>query len=444
MEIDPRKNGVHSLAEGLRAFKKFHDNPEDVFALKDSILRSHHALETLFKHILYQINPILLVSEKLEAKEIVKGYERFFQGNISTVLDEVWTVNLKETIERLQKFRLLKGLEEREYELFLDSVEKLTNYRNKLQHLGLSTDPDEVGRILGNGIPRAIDVLEATYSHLNELMLSSAKFGFLLYGASSLQTSSIVGDLKEIFPDAPSVISLLRHDYDQLIREAIEFFKGQTFYDQKLKLKIVDYGRVGAPPYVPDLLSEGFLNFKCDRLSPTGFEPLSRMRGGAEEEEVPYMAEVHIRQPAFTRDPTNQNFGVAEGSLELEARVMFERADAILNLPDAEEKIAALRRLTAEIKVVIDYQVHALMTDWHYDCVKILKTNGQLSIRLRAVPKGYGIKSEDAELIGQYQSNLNKANAPFRLHAFLEPDGSLKKNYSLEWSIDTKGDIRFT
>ena len=84
------------------------------------------------------------------------------------------------------------------------------------------------------------------------------------------------------------------------------------------------------------------------------------------------------------------------------------------------------------------------MTDWHYDCVKILKTNGQLSIRLRAVPKGYGIKSEDAELIGQYQSNLNKANAPFRLHAFLEPDGSLKKNYSLEWYIDTKGDIRFT
>lgn len=51
MEIDPRKNGIHSLAEALRAFKTFHENPDDVFALKDLILRTHHALETLFKHM---------------------------------------------------------------------------------------------------------------------------------------------------------------------------------------------------------------------------------------------------------------------------------------------------------------------------------------------------------------------------------------------------------
>jgi len=443
MEIDPRKNGVHSLAEGLRAFKKFHDNPEDIFALKDSIIRSHHALETLFKHILYQINPILLVSEKLKAKEIVKGYEKFFKDKASTVLDEMWTVSLKEAIKRLQKFKLLKGLEERENELFFDSIEKLTNYRNKLQHLGLSTDPEEVGRILGNGIPRAIDVLEATYSHLNELMLSSSKFGFVLHGTSSLQTSSIIEDLKEIFPDAPSVIDLLRRDYDQLIREAVEFFKRRTFSNHELKLKIVDHGKVGAPPYVPDLLSEGFLDFKCARLSSANFEFLSRMGQGTEGE-MPYIAQVRISQPTFKRDPTNQNFGVAKGSLELEAHITFERADIVLDLPDAEEKIAVLRRLTAIIKADLNYEAHALMTDRHYECMKILKANGQLNIKLTAFPKGYGIESREAELIAEYQSKLNEEKAPFRLHAFLELDGSLRENYSLEWSINAKEDIKFT
>lgn len=51
MDINPRMNGIHSLAEGLRAFKNFHTDNKDIFALKDSILRSHHTLETLLKEI---------------------------------------------------------------------------------------------------------------------------------------------------------------------------------------------------------------------------------------------------------------------------------------------------------------------------------------------------------------------------------------------------------
>lgn len=59
MKIDLRQNGMHSLVEALKAFRKFHENPEAsdvVFSLKDSILRGHHALETLFKEKLSQCN----------------------------------------------------------------------------------------------------------------------------------------------------------------------------------------------------------------------------------------------------------------------------------------------------------------------------------------------------------------------------------------------------
>lgn len=50
--IAPLENGVHSLAEAVRAFETFHGDSTNAFTLEDAILRSHHALETLFKLLL--------------------------------------------------------------------------------------------------------------------------------------------------------------------------------------------------------------------------------------------------------------------------------------------------------------------------------------------------------------------------------------------------------
>mgnify|MGYP005666240695 FL=1 len=279
MEIDPRKNGIHSLAEALRAFKKFHENSNDIFALKDAILRTHHALETLFKHILYQINPVLLVGEKIKVKEVIEGYNKWFRGEVATPLDVLWTITLEDAIKRLQELKLLKGLDESEREVFLKAIGELTQYRNSLQHLGLKTDPDRIGRILGVIIPRAIEVLGATDSHIG----LPSKFAF--------QSIGIMDDLCKILPEAPNIIDLLRYNYDNLIREAIQFFKGHTFNNQTLKLKIIDYGKVGAPPYMPNLIAEGFINLDIHDL--IGF-----VLGG----EVPYKAEVRISQPSFKED----------------------------------------------------------------------------------------------------------------------------------------------
>ncbi len=425
MEIDPRKNGIHSLAEALQAFKKFHENPNDVFALKDAILRTHHALETLFKHILYQINPVLLVSEKIKVKEVIEGYNKWFRREIATPLDELWTVPLEDTIKRLQELKLLRGLDESEREIFLKAISELTQYRNSLQHLGLKTDPNRIGRILGIIIPRAIEVLEETDSYLLKIIGLPSIFAF--------QSISIMDDLCKILPEAPNIIDLLRYNYDNLIREAIQFFKTRTFNDQILKLKIIDHGKVGAPPYMPNLMVEGFLDLNFDVHDLIGL----RLEG-----EDSYKAEVHISRPLFKEDKRFPNHGIAEGSLEFKAYIKVSKAKGFLILPNAEEKIAVLRDLTVIIKAKLDYKAEALMTDWHYDCIRILQAKGELNVNLTLVPKGY--KSKKIELIGRYQSNLTEENAPFRLHVFFEPDGSLKDGpIHLEWIMNTKGDVEF-
>jgi hypothetical protein len=86
MKIDLRKNGIHSLAEGLRAFRAFHENPEgpDIeFALKDSILRSYHALEILFKKALAQYNSVLLLEKNEKIGSFVESYKKFLNGDKS-------------------------------------------------------------------------------------------------------------------------------------------------------------------------------------------------------------------------------------------------------------------------------------------------------------------------------------------------------------------------
>jgi len=97
--------------------------------------------------------------------------------------------------------------------------------------------------------------------------------------------------------------------------------------------------------------------------------------------------------------------------------------------------------VTVIMKAFLEYEAVALMTDYHYDCRKVLKANGDLSIKITAIPRGY--QSEEVELVGRYESALDEKTAPFRLHAFREPDGSLKENHSLEWNINTKGKIKF-
>lgn len=427
IKINPRENGIHSLAEALRAFKKFQEDPNDVFALKDSILRSHHALETLFKDVLYSHNPILLVDETIRIEKFLEGYEKKEKGENATELDELKTANLDKVIERLSRFGLLRGQGQEEYKLFLDSVRKLSFYRNRLQHFELSEDPYILGRTLGVAIPRAIEILERVPFHHPLL-------GVINY-------PPIMEDLKKLFPEAPDIIDTLRRDYDALIQDAIKFFKGRTFNDQSLKLRIQDHGMVGPPPYLPELLSEGFLGFKYD------IHDLLQLGGiqniGQTGRVQSYLGRIQVGQPTFTKHGVIQDLGSATGKLDFDAQITFDRADPFLLLPSAGDKVTLLRGMTVNIGIFLEYTAEAFMNEYHYDCRKILEAKGLLDVRVAAVPKGYG--SEDVEIVGEYHCDLNQENAPFRLHSFVEPDGSLRERSPrvFEWTINTTGNVKF-
>ena len=117
------------------------------------------------------------------------------------------------------------------------------------------------------------------------------------------------------------------------------------------------------------------------------------------------------------------------------------RAEETLSLDCANEEIAILRELYIAIHINLNYKSEALYSHVHYSCDKIIEANGNLNIILTTIPTGY--EREEMEIIGRYEIELDETNSPFRLHAFRNPDGSLRENRSLEWNINSVGNLRF-
>jgi hypothetical protein len=421
MKIDLRENGIHSLVEALRAFKKFHENPDapDVaFALKDSILRTHHAVETLFKKTLLQYNSVLLLEKDEKIGNFVESYRKFLKGDIASELEESRTINLKETIERVNNFGLIR-IDKKEFGLFLDAIEKLERYRNRLQHFSLSADPDVIARILGIVLPRAIDILDAIPSH--HPVLGNGFFD-----------EPICGILRKNFPEAISTINLLRSNYDCLIDQAVTFFKGKIFSDLKLGLLVEDHGTDWWGP--PGLKAEGFLNFQAERFrSPSIKEdPVS---GIAE-----YAANTLVSEPKYSGMNAFPYEGRLKGTLDFHAELKFRKAEGSLVLPDSEENIPFLRDLALAIDASLQYEATGMKGGGHFDVEEIQKSKGKLTIVLTAVPRGY--EGEKPKIIGKYESTLDDQNAAFRIHCFLQPDGAIRdQNRYLEWKINAIGDL---
>jgi len=423
MKIDLRKNGIHSLVEALRAFRRFHEKPDDpdvVFALKDSILRAHHALETLFKKALLQYNSVLLLEKDAQVGDFVEKYRKFLKGDIATELEESRTINLKETIERLKKFDLLK-IDSKGYALFFENVDKLDRYRNKLQHFSLSADPDVIARILGIVLPRAIELLDAIPSHhpiLGDMLLDEPIWKIL----------------ERDFPDAIVTVSLLRSNYDSLIDQAVAFFKGKVSNDLKLELLVEDYGSGWWGP--PGLKAEGFFNFQLDRF------------GGPALSEEPvlgitdYVANTLVSEPEYSGMNTFPFEGQLKGKLDFHAEIKFRRAEGFLILPDSEDEISFLRDLALTIDASLQYEAKGWKGGGHCDVREIQESNGRVTIVLTAIPRGY--EGEKPKIIGTFESPLNKQNASFSLDCFLWPDGTVRdQNRHLEWKINISGNLVF-
>jgi hypothetical protein len=228
-------------------------------------------------------------------------------------------------------------------------------------------------------------------------------------------------------------VQLLRSNYDCLIEQAVAFFKEKTFRDQKVQLLIDDHGTGFWGP--PSLKSEGFINFQAERFAGS---PMGRERSRIEE----YAARTQVSEPEYEGMNIFPYEGRLKGNLTFRGEIKFRKAEGLLLLPESEEKVPFLRDLTVIIDASLQYEARGMKGGGHFDVRDVQQSTGKLTILLAAIPKGYA--GEKPKIIGKLESALGCQNAAFRLHCFLEPDGTIRdQNRILEWKIKGIGDLIF-
>jgi hypothetical protein len=420
-EIDPRINRIHSLAESLRAFKKFHDDNKDIFAMKDAIMRSQHALETLFKNMLYQLDPALLLPDETKIKKLVDDYQSLRTGNSSNLLDSTTTINLEDTVKRLQKLRLLKGIENSEYEQYSDSLKSLNEYRDKLQHFRVKAEPAVIGRILGNVLPKSVDIIEATHRYLQ------------LDDPEHFSLPPIMADLEKFYDQSRTVLALLRKEYDELMRQAILFLSTTVFQDQPLIVRIKYRGKEDASDQISGVSLNGFLEYEIDWFS---------VRMPSDETIVEgYKEQMTIAEPQFTADVGSVEHGMLEGSMRIIIKTIVNPR-TILKLPDFD-KVAGLGRLGIAIEISLHYKSKGTKTGNMLRTSALEKLSGKLKVNTDVISRGS--KSIDTELVGVYEAALDTGNTSLEIFAFLFQNGSFDEaNFHFDLRTAAKGNLTFT
>ena len=240
--------------------------------------------------------------------------------------------------------------------------------------------------------------------------------------------------LEREFPDAVSTVELLRSNYDCQIEQAVEFFKGKVHQDLTVAILINDSGTGFWGP--PNLKTDGFLSFRADRFGRTSVRenPVSNL-----EE---YAAGTQVSDPEYTGLNVFPFDGHLKGSLTFRGELKFRKAESLLVLPGSEEKVPFIRDLTLIIDATLSYEANGMLGGGHFDIREIIQSFGKLTILIAAIPKGY--QEEKPKIVGKFESLLNEQNAPFRIHCFLEPDGTIRdQNRILEWKINGIGDLIF-
>jgi hypothetical protein len=341
MEITPYQNGIHSLAEGLRYLNSFLNEGTDPFKMKEVVIKIHHGLETLFKDILFQKNPIFLLDEKTTIKQVLECYQGFFEGKNSYLFDEAKTITPSDAIKRIKALRISSGMASKDFTHLTESFDTLNSLRNQLQHFALKANPDVIVRVLGNLVPRAITLLKQCYAedssnpYLSRTQIVPHQ---ALPGMAQLFTKSgtIEQDLNVLYSDASNVIATLEARYDVLLHEAIKKFEKAIFQAVKQTIKISDHGHVGAPPYMPSINLSGWLN---EMLEPHRNASEERHWGFREQISASYMATLKIEQPVVKNILTQgwSSEAISELSISCESTISVLNPEGFFNIPGAEE-----------------------------------------------------------------------------------------------------------
>lgn len=445
MEITPYKNGVHSLAEGLRQLNSFLKDGNDPYKMKEVIIKIHHGLETLFKDILFQKNPIFLLDQSTTIKQVLDCYQGFYEEKNNYLFDEARTITPTEAIKRIRNLHLGGGIAPKEFASIADSFEKLNGLRNQLQHFAIKANPEVIIRILGNLIPRSIGLLKMCYAQD-----IAEKYNTRLYaiphqplpGMVKLfyNSTDVDGDLNSIYPEATEIIKSLEARFDILLNEAIQKFKNARFLNQKLLVSIDDHGNIGAPPYIPRIKLEGWMNEKFEPYRNSNIDNFSAFN---EPINAVYNATLKIEQPVIKSKPL-EGWGdetVSDLKINFEAKMSVINVESFFSIPDASEYIQFVKNPQVLIKINLICEVKGLFNEHHFDIRNINSLSGEMIAEISS--SVYGDPLEKPSISGLQSIKLNMNNTSISFHSFVESNGKLKDNYSLKLKIESEEDLNF-
>ncbi|HAO92660.1 MAG: hypothetical protein A2X99_04050 [Deltaproteobacteria bacterium GWB2_55_19] len=411
IEINSYQNGTHSMGMGLKAFDEFVKDPSNPYLLKDAIIRTHHGLETLFKHILFEMNPAFILPQNYTVEKFIDLSSKYITGENTYLVDEANTIGLLEILDRLKKFHFFGKLSEQEFHQIRSATKTLIGYRNQLQHFAISANEDILARLIGNLVPRSVDVLSRFYRSLND-------------------------DLRNVFSRSIEVIELLSTQYDRLIQEAIQHFRGKQIDDLDLALNIKDYGYVGAPPYMPELILQGFI---IAELSPHK-NAISSPWPIRNEMPARYDSKLEIIKPTVLECTTALNKLVQAG-FRTTATIFIDDPKNVINIQDSNEQFAFLRSIKVELGAILNYKALAHFDEHHYMPNEVSEIEGDFELVISAV--SMGSKESKPEILGKFHSKLSKENSTFKFHSFVMPGGILSDNYNLNWTINAISPLKF-
>jgi hypothetical protein len=421
---------------GLAAFRSYHQDTSDFFALKDAVLRGHHAMETITKAILFAYNPVLLWRKERKVAEFVARFGEYRAGQNAYIVDDEYTIGLSEALQRLEDINALGAFSAQDMYHLKTATTDLEALRNSLQHFAISANPDVVARVLGSAIPRFVDLLDTIG------LASDRHFGSgysILPERYSANLANFRPVVVRFFSEAESVIALMRSDYDELVTGALEALRSRSFEPAGLQIRIRDHGRVGAGPYMPEVDMRGIVELKLnphDLRLPPGILP------GRDVPPVEsYDGTVRIAEPQV--NDTRNGHVVVTGELLAEATVRLRRLGGILILPACDDHVQILRDAELKLSVNLSYRAQALLASPHYHVERLLESSGRLDLSITAVPRGYAVDDHTHLLRGSLSAPLDLEHAPFSLHAFTEPGGRLEDHHSLDWNVDVSDTFRF-
>lgn len=162
-KISLYENGVHSLKQGLEAYKSYQTSSEPM-QLKDAIMSLHHGVELLLKEMLVRHNQFLIFENLRNVAKKQKKADRAGVG-IFYIDDPPRTVTFHDALIRVDAFICPDYLDDN----LIALLKELNRYRNQLEHYAVDADLEEVAQLIADIHDPLMALLDSSLGDIDEL-----------------------------------------------------------------------------------------------------------------------------------------------------------------------------------------------------------------------------------------------------------------------------------